>query len=205
MRNEHSKTSPQTAMKPPEETHRTWEKSSWWGYQLFSIPRSSSFKVALALGRAPLSSPPTFGLAKVLEMGKDQGLRKDERHPLLLLLEKRARLFNNISSNADNMMKELSKSESISRVELNLREKEGAVEKGRSGRKRRFLRMARSGVEEVGERKLERQKKKNTETFLRLLVASKTHCVERLSVPFHQSFLSCPQGRRRCKIIRILK
>ena len=182
-----------------------WEKSSWWEYQLFSIPRSSSFRVALALGRAPLSSPPTFGLAKVLEMGKDQGLRKDERHPLLLLLEKRARLFNNISSNADNMMKELSKSESISRVELNLREKEGAVEKGRSGRKRRFLRMARSGVEEVGERKLERQKKKNTKTFLRLLVASKTHCVERLSVPCHQSFLSCPQGRRRCKIIRILK
>ena len=194
MRNEHSKTSPQTAMKPPEETHRTWEKSSWWGYQLFSIPRSSSFKVALALGRAPLSSPPTFGLAKVLEMGKDQGLRKDERHPLLLLLEKRARLFNNISSNADNMMKELSKSESISRVELNLREKEGAVEKGRSGRKRRFLRMARSGVEE---RKLERQKKENIETFLRQLV--------RLFVPCHQSFLSCPQGGRRCKIIRILK
>ena len=122
---------------------------------------------------------------------------------LLLLLEKRARLFNNISSNADNMMKELSKSESISRAELNLREKEGAVEKGRSGHKRRFLRMARSGVEEVGERKLERQKKKNTETFLRLLVGS--HCVERLSVPCHQSFLSCPQGRRRCKIIRILK
>ena len=193
-------------MKPPEETHRTWEKSSWWwGYQLFSIPRSSSFKVARGLGRAPLSRPPSSGLAKVLEKGKDQGLRKVGRHPLLLLLEKRARLFNNISSNADNMMKELSKSESISRVELNLREKEGAVEKGRSGRKRRFLRMARSGVEEVGERKLERQKKKNTETFLRLLVASKTHCVERLSVPFHQSFLSCPQGRRRCKIIRILK
>ena len=184
-------------MKPPEETHRTWEKSSWWGYQLFSIPRSSSFKVARGLGRAPLSRPPSSGLAKVLEKGKDQGLRKVGRHPLLLLLEKRARLFNNISSNADNMMKELSKSESISRVELNLREKEGAVEKGRSGRKRRFLRMARSGVEEVGERKLERQKKENIETFLRQLV--------RLFVPCHQSFLSCPQGGRRCKIIRILK
>ena len=205
-------------MKPPKETHRTWEKSSWWGYQLFSIPRSSSFKVALALGRAPLSSPPSSGLANVLEKGKDQGLRKVGRHPLLL--GKRARLFNNIAYGgldensggtlAEKIVQELGKSESIARVELNLRQKEGSVEKGSRGRKRRFLRMARGNrVEEVGGRNLEAEKKENPETFLRFLMGctkgSNTDCVDRLSVPCHHSSLSSPKERRGWKFFRILK
>ena len=119
------------------------EKPSW-EYQHASIPPRCSFKAALGLETALLSSPSTS--AKVLGERKEERWRKIGRHSLLL--EKRGKLFKNTA---------------------NMGLQENLSWKGRKGQKRRLVRMAKR-VDEQGESRKNEEKK--TKTFVRLLCLS---------------------------------